>query len=85
MQHAKTVGLVYVAFQTLGVVYGDIGTSPLYVFASIFEAPPSEEDVIGAVSLVLWSLSVIVSFKYGLIVLRASDSGQGRQSLTGSA
>ena len=72
------MGLVYLAFQTLGVVYGDIGTSPLYVFSSIFEAPPSEADVIGAVSLVLWSLSVIVSFKYALIVLRASDNGQGK-------
>ncbi len=78
MQRAKTAGLLYLAFQTLGVVYGDIGTSPLYVFSSIFDAPPSEDDVIGAVSLVLWSLTAIVSFKYALIVLRASDSGQGR-------
>ncbi|DBA68205.1 TPA: hypothetical protein ACH3X2_013822 [Trebouxia sp. C0005] len=71
---AKTAGLFYLAFQTLGVVYGDIGTSPLYVFSSIFDFPPSEEDVIGAVSLVLWSLTAIVSFKYALIVLQASDS-----------
>lgn len=79
-QRAKTVGLLYLAFQTLGVVYGDIGTSPLYVFSSIFEAPPGEADIIGALSLILWSLSIIVSFKYALIVLRASDSGQGRQT-----
>lgn len=74
------MGLLYLAFQTLGVVYGDIGTSPLYVFASVFEAPPSEADIVGALSLVLWSISIIVSFKYALIVLRASDSGQGRQT-----
>ena len=77
VQKPKTVGLLYLAFQTRGVVYGDIGTSPLYVFASIFDAPPSEKDVIGAVSLVMWSLTAIVTFKYALIVLRASDSGQG--------
>jgi K+ transporter len=78
LQRAKTAGLFYLAFQTLGVVYGDIGTSPLYAFSSIFDFPPSEEDVIGAVSLVLWSLTAIVSFKYALIVLQASDSGQGK-------
>lgn len=82
LQPANTVGLLYLAFQTLGVVYGDIATSPLYVFAHIFETPPSEADVIGALSLVLWSLSTIVSFKYALIVLRASDSGQGTQHCT---
>lgn len=80
LQRAKTVGLLYLAFQTLGVVYGDIGTSPLYVFSSIFEASPSEADIVGALSLILWSLSIIVTFKYALIVLRASDSGQGRQT-----
>lgn len=78
LQRARTAGLFYLAFQTLGVVYGDIGTSPLYVFSSIFDLPPTEEDVIGAVSLVLWSLTAIVSFKYALIVLQASDSGQGK-------
>jgi len=78
LQRAKTAGLFYLAFQTLGVVYGDIGTSPLYVFSSIFDLPPNEEDVIGAVSLILWSLTAIVSFKYALIVLQASDSGQGK-------
>lgn len=74
------MGVLYLAFQTLGVVYGDVATSPLYVFAQIFEAPPGEADVIGALSLILWSLSTIVSFKYALIVLRASDSGQGTQT-----
>ena len=78
LQRVRTAGLLYLAFQTLGVVYGDIGTSPLYVFASIFDGPPSEKDVVGAVSLVLWSLTAIVTVKYALIVLRASDSGQGK-------
>ena len=77
LQWARTAGFLYLSFQTLGVVYGDIGTSPLYVFASVFSDPPSEKDVVGALSLVIWSLSAIVSFKYALIVLRASDNGQG--------
>lgn len=78
MQWGKTAGFLYLSFQTLGVVYGDIGTSPLYVFASVFNQVPSEEDIIGAVSLVMWSLTIIVSFKYAIIVLRASDNGQGK-------
>ena len=64
-------------FQALGVVYGDIGTSPLYVFSSVFEQPPSEEDVIGIVSLIIWTLTAIVVVKYSLIVLTANDGGQG--------
>ena len=78
LQWAKTAGFLYLSFQTLGVVYGDIGTSPLYVFASVFNNVPSEQDIIGAVSLVMWSLTAIVSFKYAIIVLRASDNGQGK-------
>ena len=77
LQWARTAGFLYLSFQTLGVVYGDIGTSPLYVFASVFSYAPSEQDVVGALSLVIWSLSAIVSFKYALLVLRASDNGQG--------
>ena len=65
------------SFQALGVVYGDIGTSPLYVFSSVFQGPPSEEDVIGAVSLIIWTLTAIVVVKYSLIVLTANDGGQG--------
>ncbi len=64
-------------FQALGVVYGDIGTSPLYVFSSVFDGPPSEEDVIGIVSLIIWTLTAIVVVKYSLIVLTANDGGQG--------
>lgn len=77
MQWARTAGFLYLSFQTLGVVYGDIGTSPLYVFASVFNTVPSEQDIVGALSLVMWSLTAIVSFKYAIIVLRASDNGQG--------
>jgi KUP system potassium uptake protein len=68
---------LWLAFGTLGVVYGDVGTSPLYVFASIFTDPPSEADLVGATSLVIWSITALVLIKYAVIVLRADDHGQG--------
>jgi KUP system potassium uptake protein len=53
-----------VALQSLGVVYGDIGTSPLYVFKSIFGGvpPANTDDYIGACSLIIWALTLIVCF-----------------------
>ncbi|CAN6454380.1 unnamed protein product [Victoria cruziana] len=66
------------AFQSLGVVYGDLGTSPLYVFYSTFSRGIRDpEDVIGALSLIIYSLTLIPLVKYVFIVLRANDNGQG--------
>ena len=65
------------AYQSLGVIYGDIGTSPLYVFSSTFSSNPSQEDVLGATSLIIWSLTIMVTIKYALIVLNADDEGEG--------
>uniref|UniRef100_A0A093UL68 Potassium transporter 20 n=1 Tax=Talaromyces marneffei PM1 TaxID=1077442 RepID=A0A093UL68_TALMA len=65
------------AYQSLGVIYGDIGTSPLYVFSSTFSDDPSQEDVLGATSLIIWSLTIMVTVKYALIVLNADDEGEG--------
>ena len=53
------------------------GTSPLYVFAAIFEEQPTEEDLVGSVSLIVWTLTAILVVKYALIVLLADDNGQG--------
>ena len=77
LQASSWGATLILTFQALGVVYGDIGTSPLYVFSSVFEKPPSEEDVIGIVSLIIWTLTAIVVVKYSLIVLIANDGGQG--------
>ena len=68
---------MWLAYQSVGVVYGDIGTSPLYVFSSTFSGNPSYEDLLGALSLVIWSLTLMVSIKYVLIVLLADDVGEG--------
>lgn len=66
----------------LGIVYGDIGTSPLYalkeaVKAASEGASPDSAAVIGAVSVILWSLIVVVSLKYAVLILRADNRGEG--------
>jgi KUP system potassium uptake protein len=71
---ALTVGAV-------GVVFGDIGTSPLYAVDQIFFAhggvARTPDNVLGGISLVIWTLTVIVSIKYALLVLRAHNDGEG--------
>src|SRR5512140_2259406 len=65
----------------LGVVYGDIGTSPLYAlrecFAGSHPVPPTRANVLGVLSLIFWSLLLIVSLKYLAIVIRATNKGEG--------
>lgn len=67
------------ALQTLGVVFGDVGTSPLYTFSVMFSKAPinGDEDVLGALSLVLYTLILIPLVKYVLVVLWANDDGEG--------
>ena len=74
--------LVPLAVGALGIVYGDIGTSPLYAMRETFEAPGhaldiTEANVLGSLSLVFWSLVVIISVKYLLFVMRADNEGEG--------
>ncbi len=59
------------------MIYGDIGTSPLYVYSSTFSSPPSREDLIGVLSLIIWSLIMMVTVKYVLIILHADNNGEG--------
>jgi len=65
----------------LGVVYGDIGTSPLYALKECFNGPhgvpPTRADVMGVLSLVFWTLTFVVSFKYITFVMRADNRGEG--------
>jgi len=66
----------------LGVVYGDIGTSPLYALKEAAKAathggPLTNEAVLGVVSLILWALILIISIKYALLILRADNRGEG--------
>ncbi|KAJ9169587.1 hypothetical protein P3X46_017758 [Hevea brasiliensis] len=70
---------IALAFQTLGVVYGDMGTSPLYVFADVFSKVTieSEVDILGALSLVMYTIALIPLAKYVFVVLKANDNGEG--------
>jgi KUP system potassium uptake protein len=64
----------------LGVVYGDIGTSPLYALKEVFHGghlPVTAENVLGVLSLIFWTMTTIVSVKYVLLILRADNNGEG--------
>ncbi|KAL2524097.1 Potassium transporter 5 [Abeliophyllum distichum] len=66
------------AFQSIGVIYGDIGTSPLYVFASTFtDGIRHNDDILGVLSLIIYTLILIPMVKYVFIVLWANDNGDG--------
>jgi len=71
------------ALGALGVVFGDIGTSPLYTIQTVFNpgdphpVPVSTENVFGVVSLVFWSVTIIVTVTYVLLVMRADNDGEG--------
>ena len=75
----QSLGLVSLA--ALGVVYGDIGTSPLYVMKTVFDPTHglavSESNVIGVISLIFWALMIVVSVKYITLILRADNRGEG--------
>jgi KUP system potassium uptake protein len=75
-------GLLGLAIGSIGVVYGDIGTSPLYAFREAIKATGAEQAatsdaVFGVLSLILWALIFIVTFKYVLVLLRADNNGEG--------
>ena len=64
----------------LGVVFGDIGTSPLYVLHAIFGSSDlglSEQNILGAISLIIWSITLVVTIKYIGLIMRANNNGEG--------
>ncbi|KAG6410225.1 hypothetical protein SASPL_128278 [Salvia splendens] len=69
------------AYQSLGVVYGDLSTSPLYVYKSTFaediQHSETNEEIFGVLSFVFWTLTLVPLVKYVFIVLRADDNGEG--------
>ena len=65
---------------TIGIVYGDIGTSPMYVMKSILEgnggiAHVDESFIIGSLSLVIWTITLLTTFKYVFIAMKADNHG----------
>ena len=81
--HGSSSAIPYAAtLGALGVVYGDIGTSPLYAFKEAIKAASSggvvaADAVLGVVSLIFWALILIISIKYALLILRADNRGEG--------
>ncbi len=80
-QRPPTSGaLAALTLAALGVVYGDIGTSPLYALKEVFapgRVPLSPDNILGILSLVFWTLTVVVSLKYVVLILRADNHGEG--------
>ena len=78
---AQKSRLLPLTLTALGVVYGDIGTSPLYALKECFfgshSVPPTHDNVLGVLSLIIYSLLIIVTIKYVAIVLRADNHGEG--------
>jgi len=71
-------GILPLALGALGVVYGDIGTSPIYAFnESVHAGGESRAEILGIVSLIFWTLTIVVSIKYLIVVLRADNHGEG--------
>jgi KUP system potassium uptake protein len=78
-QHEKS-SLAALTLGAIGVVYGDIGTSPLYAFKEVFASahvPINEANILGVLSLFFWTLTIIVSVKYVALIMRADNQGEG--------
>ena len=80
-EHPTGKRLAWLALAALGVVYGDIGTSPLYAIKECFKPEyglaPTPVNVYGVLSLIVWALMLVISVKYVLFILRADNRGQG--------
>ncbi|MGF7211109.1 KUP system potassium uptake protein [Skermanella aerolata] len=79
--HAEQSSVAALVFGAIGVVFGDIGTSPLYTMKETFAGPhPLELDrlhVLGVLSLIFWAVTIIVSVKYVIVIMRADNRGEG--------
>jgi len=79
-QKKSPAALAALTLAALGVVYGDIGTSPLYALKEIFHGghvAASPDNILGVLSLVFWTITVVISLKYVLLILRADNHGEG--------
>lgn len=80
-QHKVSFGIVGI-FMAIGIVYGDIGTSPLYVMKAIVSGLPGNlctnpDYIIGAISCIIWTLTIQTTIKYVIVTLRADNNGEG--------
>jgi KUP system potassium uptake protein len=79
--HDQHAGRAALTLGALGVVFGDIGTSPLYAmkesFSGVHELKPDQGSIFGVISLIFWAIMIIVSAKYVLLIMRADNDGEG--------
>src|SRR3712207_6488148 len=79
--HGGTKGALVLG--ALGVVFGDIGTSPIYTLQTVFDpgdphpVPVSHDSVLGIVSLIFWAVTIVVTLTYVLLIMRADNDGEG--------
>lgn len=73
----KKKDTLVLAYKTLGVVFGGLVTSPLYVYPSMPLKSPTEEDYLGIYSIMFWTLTLIGLVKYANIAIKADDHGEG--------
>ena len=81
-RHRRNVGMTALALGALGVVFGDIGTSPLYALQTVFSADgfavkATESDVFGVISLVFWTITLVVTIEFVIFIMRADNDGEG--------
>lgn len=73
--------LLYLSLGAVGIIYGDIGTSPLYAmkecFSPLHGLPINHDNILGVLSLILWSLILVVTIKYHLLIIRLDNEGEG--------
>ncbi|KAI5435108.1 3-ketoacyl-CoA thiolase with broad chain length specificity, variant 2 [Lathyrus oleraceus] len=81
LKRTSCANVLTLAYQSLGVVYGDLSTSPLYVYKTSFSGKLSlkedDEEILGVLSFIFWTFTVIALFKYVFIVMSAHDNGEG--------
>lgn len=77
--HIPKGNLASLSLGALGIVYGDIGTSPLYALDQVFSGHTgqSQDAILGGISLVIWTITIIVAVKYAIFVMRAENDGEG--------
>ena len=80
-RNRHSAGFAGLTIAALGIVYGDIGTSPLYVLKTVFDPtnglPLNQANLIGVLSLIFWALMIVVSLKYVILIMRADNHGEG--------
>src|SRR5689334_4091622 len=79
--HHPKAGIISLAIGAVGIVFGDIGTSPIYAFRETFKGhhhlQQGDPEILGVLSLIFWSMMIVVAIKYVIVIMRADNKGEG--------